>query len=129
MLKRVCITSFIFFLILVGGLFAIDLVEPILLIEAIISVILGIDFYLVVLRMYTKDYGLSILSIIFVLLMIIAIIVNETIELTVPVLRIGFFLILSITEVIVAKKQSEIYEEERFWKIDEEIKDQLGIDR
>lgn len=129
MLKRVCITIFIFFLIMVGGLFLIDLVEPITLLEAIISVILGINFYLVVLRIYTKDYGLSILSIVFVLLLVVLPVVNEVVETIIPVLRIGFYLVLAIVEVIVAKKQSEIYEEERFWKLEEEIEGQLGTNK
>lgn len=129
MLKRVCITIFIFFFIMIGSLFLIDLVEPITLLEVVISVILGINFYLVVLRIYTKDYGFSILSIVFVILIIMVIAVGEAIDMTVPVLRIGFHLILAIVEIIVAKKQSEIYEDERFWRIEEEIDQQLGTNR
>lgn len=107
-----------------GGLFLISLLEPITLAEAIISVIVGINFYLVVLRIYTKDYGLSMLSIIFMLA--VAIIIDEMVGMIIPVLRIGFYFILAVVEVIVAKKQSEIYQEERFWKIEEEIEEQLG---
>lgn len=124
MLKRVSITSFILILVMMGGLFLISLLEPITLAEAIISVIVGINFYLVVLRIYTKDYGLSMLSIIFMLA--VAIIIDEMVGMIIPVLRIGFYFILAVVEVIVAKKQSEIYQEERFWKIEEEIEEQLG---
>lgn len=134
MFKRVLITWIIFFISTIGILILfnhIGMINLVSLKEGSINAILISCFYLIVLRIYTRRHHFTLRNIIYILIgvgIILAVLQENgmiKIEMVKPSIEVVVYVVIAIIEGIVAKVQGEIYEEERFWKIEQTIEKEL----
>lgn len=134
MFKRVLITWIIFFISTIGILIFfnhIGMINLVSLKEGSINAILISCFYLIVLRIYTRRHHFTLRNMIYILIgvgIILAVLQENgmiKIEMMKPNIEVAVYVVIAIIEGIVAKVQGEIYEEERFWKIEQTMEKEL----